>query len=213
MKSLPRAYTKLNYIESSGTQYIDTNRISTPNTKIELDYLSLKTDGGTYQNVFGSQESGGKKRIYIGIGSTELINTNFPQTNTHQVVYPKTDGTFATSTSESNIVYVKYNNRNKIIYDLPNKSVTIGQYTAVNTNTLELCNSNHNILIFNRNDATIPTTGLAIGRLYSFKWYENNTLIMDLIPCKRNSDNEIGLYDLVNDVFYTNSGTGTFITG
>ena len=36
--------------------------------------------------------------------------------------------------------------------------------------------------------------------------YYNGTLVRDFIPCYRNSDNEIGLYDLVNDIFYTNQG-------
>lgn len=50
-------------------------------------------------------------------------------------------------------------------------------------------------------------------RLYSFKMYDNNTLTRDMIPCYRKSDTEIGLYDLVNDVFYTNQGTGIFYKG
>ena len=33
-----------------------------------------------------------------------------------------------------------------------------------------------------------------------------------MIPCK-NPSNEIGMYDLVNDVFYSNAGTGSFIAG
>ena len=33
------------------------------------------------------------------------------------------------------------------------------------------------------------------------------------IPCYRKSDNVIGLYDLVEGTFYTNSGTGTFTKG
>lgn len=36
---------------------------------------------------------------------------------------------------------------------------------------------------------------------------------MNLVPCYRKSDGEIGMYDLVNGVFYTNSGSGTFIKG
>lgn len=50
-------------------------------------------------------------------------------------------------------------------------------------------------------------------RLYSFKAYENGVLIRDMVPCYRRSDTEIGLYDFVNDVFYTNSGSGIFYKG
>ena len=50
-------------------------------------------------------------------------------------------------------------------------------------------------------------------RVYSFKAYEYDVLIRDMIPCYRKADHVIGMYDLVNDVFYTNSGTGTFYKG
>ena len=51
------------------------------------------------------------------------------------------------------------------------------------------------------------------GRMYSFKAYSNNTLIGDFVPCYRKSDNVVGMYDTVNNKFYTNAGTGNFIKG
>jgi hypothetical protein len=50
-------------------------------------------------------------------------------------------------------------------------------------------------------------------KLYSFKLYDNGTLIRNYIPAKRASDSVIGLYDTVNNEFYENAGTGTFIAG
>ena len=49
-------------------------------------------------------------------------------------------------------------------------------------------------------------------RLYSAKIYDSGTLVRNFIPCK-NDNNVVGLYDLVNDVFYRNAGTGTFTAG
>ena len=52
------------------------------------------------------------------------------------------------------------------------------------------------------------------GKIYYFKWLNsNNELVLDLVPCYRKSDNEIGMYDLVYDTFYTNQGSGTFTKG
>lgn len=48
---------------------------------------------------------------------------------------------------------------------------------------------------------------------YSFKIWNNGTLLRNFIPAKRNSDNILGMYDLVNNVFYTNTGTGVFTIG
>lgn len=41
------------------------------------------------------------------------------------------------------------------------------------------------------------------GKIYSFKVTKNDTLVRDLVPCKRDNDNTVGAYDIVNDVFYT----------
>ena len=48
-------------------------------------------------------------------------------------------------------------------------------------------------------------------RMYWCKIYSaENTLARDFIPCYRKSDGKPWLYDLVNDVFYTNAWTGEF---
>ena len=59
---------------------------------------------------------------------------------------------------------------------------------------------------------------MATERIYDFKAWDgtvqtDDNLVLDLVPCYRDSDQEPGMYDRVNDVFYTNSGTGTFILG
>ena len=43
--------------------------------------------------------------------------------------------------------------------------------------------------------------------------YDNNTLVRDMIPVRRNSDNAVGMYDRVSDTFFANAGTGTFTAG
>jgi hypothetical protein len=52
------------------------------------------------------------------------------------------------------------------------------------------------------------------GKLYNMRIYSAaGVLLRDFKPCYRKSDNVIGLYDLKNNVFYTNAGTGTFTKG
>lgn len=51
------------------------------------------------------------------------------------------------------------------------------------------------------------------GKIYSFRIYEGNTLVKDFVPCYRKSDNAIGFYDLINQVFLVNNGSGTFTKG
>lgn len=49
--------------------------------------------------------------------------------------------------------------------------------------------------------------------LYGVEIWESDTLERDMIPVKRVADSIIGLYDRVDGVFYTNSGTGSFVAG
>lgn len=209
---LPDGYTQVDYIESSGTQYIDTGLKSTPNTKFDFEFASTKEVGSEFEQVLGSQIGATNNRIYILIGGSNNIQLQFPHdSNNH--LYMNNDGTFTSSSSSTNLLLIEQNKKNRIIFDIPNRALTVNEYTSISTGTYDLTSSEYNILIFNRNDTTVPTVRLAKGKLYNFKWYESNVLVRDFIPCYRNSDNEIGLYDLVNNVFYTNQGTGVFTYG
>lgn len=50
-------------------------------------------------------------------------------------------------------------------------------------------------------------------KLWRYKMYDNGAIVRDYIPCYRVSDNKTGLYDIVNDTFYPNEGTGEFTVG
>ena len=50
------------------------------------------------------------------------------------------------------------------------------------------------------------------AKLYSCDIYDNDVLVRDFVPCK-NPSGVIGLYDVVNGVFYQNAGTGEFTAG
>lgn len=45
------------------------------------------------------------------------------------------------------------------------------------------------------------------NKLMSLKMYTDYVQVRDFVPCYRKSDSEPGLYDLINNVFYTNTGT------
>lgn len=52
-------------------------------------------------------------------------------------------------------------------------------------------------------------------RYYAFQATDKSTgeMIRNLIPVYRKSDNEVGFWDTINEVFYTNDGTGAFVAG
>lgn len=86
-------------------------------------------------------------------------------------------------------------------FDFTNTSITI------NNNTYTLPNGTTDTVGFIR---IFIASKFKLHYLYV---YNGLSLSMRLIPCYRKSDNEPGMYDIVNDVFYTNAGTGSFAVG
>lgn len=66
--------------------------------------------------------------------------------------------------------------------------------------------------IYNGNPPTYSASEYLIGRMYSFKIYDDGTLVRDFVPCKRDSDNTVGAYDIVNNVFYGSAKSGYAFT-
>ena len=50
-------------------------------------------------------------------------------------------------------------------------------------------------------------------KIYKLIFTANGVKEANFIPCYRKTDNEIGMYDTVEETFYTNQGTGKFDVG
>lgn len=44
-------------------------------------------------------------------------------------------------------------------------------------------------------------------QVYNFKFYDGDTLVRDMKPCRRKSDDAIGMYDRITKTFYQSVGT------
>ena len=213
-----RLYTKLDYIESTGTQYIDTGYYW-QHENIEIDFDGTVITNSSNQALFGNEEykessgllrnfsgvahgSNGNYGIYIGDGNKGTILTTI---GTRFNLKIKT-------TSDKNLKVYKDDN---LSLNLTYTGTVMTKQNSYNPTASKVGNiflfANHNTLRSETPETAIQNIGRM--KLYSFKMYDNDVLVRNFIPCKRNSDNEIGLYDEVNDVFYTNSGTGTFSYG
>lgn len=188
---LPSGYTQVDYIESTGTQYIDTNYYGNLNTEIKAKAI---TTISTNRQLFGDITDNSK-----GISCNISISSN--QTSRF--------GSKSVSLNFQN--YISLNT----IFDITeNKNGIYVNGTQVATfNETTSFNTEKTLFLLNRNGSIVSTTNAWIGKLYFCKIYDNGVLVRDFIPCYRNSDNVIGLYDLVNDVFYTNQGSGAFTCG
>ena len=178
---LPNTFQEVEYIESSGTQYIDTG-IATNSQKIQAHLYRVGNNAGTY---LGSYESDNVFRVLF-----------YENKNQFQL---RRNTLFDTNDTSNDIT---------LLIDLPN--ISLNSFTD-NTTINEIINQ-YNIFLFCGNINGTASSFQSM-KLYSCQIYDNNTLVRNFVPCYRKADSEIGLYDLVNGVFYTNAGTGTFTKG
>lgn len=183
---LPSAYQEVEYIQSSGTQYINTLYKPTNNTKVECKWFFTSWwwfgvwKQGSYQSIFlGGDWTNYRARCRSGSSSNSTVTSTVPHSTTPHVFEISQWGGFLID------------------------GVSYGTFTSYTYS------ESYNIYMFGRNTQGTFIDGGNI-RFYYFKIYENWTLVRDFIPCYRKSDNVIGLYDLVNSQFYTNSWSGTF---
>ena len=184
-------YVALQYIESDGTQYIDTNFTPNQDTKVLMNINVVNPEYcrlyGAYSGASWTSDSYGA--YFNAYGNTFWVNynsdTNIPDFGITQGVKCKI-----------------YQDKNKFYVDDVLKG-TLTEQNSFSPNTTMY------IMALNRSGESRKGE----FRLYDFKIWDNDTLVRDLVPCYRVSDGEIGMYDKVNKVFYENAGTGTFIKG
>ena len=129
----------------------------------------------------------------------------------NQLSFVKSSSTYQFVSGNSSVSSQSWDNKLHLIYANKNKLYIDNEeiYTA----STEPIISQNNVYLFATN--TTGTVGFGGGslKMYYFKIWNNDTLVRDYIPCYRTSDGVIGLYDLVENKFYTNSGTGNFSKG
>ena len=192
---LPAGYTALEYIESTGTQYIDTGVVPTINTVWKLDNeFSTDTISGEYWYNGVYQNSGARFDIALqqndmrlNYGAANIVSSNVLAFQGVRIMYTI--------------------DAQKLIWSYGN---TRGSYTR------KIQGFTQPLYLFARNDlrssVRIPSR-FSLQKTYSSRIFDNDVLVQYLIPARHDSDNEIGMYDLVSNTFFTNSGTGEFTAG
>ena len=178
--------TKLEYIQSSGTQYINTGFKPNNNTRVVMDLLY--TGNESISNEFGAWNSSNNASfICLTTGKNNL--------------YP-----FYGNTSKQ----VLANRTARHTVDMDKNVVKMNGTTMITFNQMSFqCIYPMFLCCFNNAGATENMTSM---RIYSCQIHDNGTLIRNYIPAKL-SDGTVGLYDKLNGLLYINSGTGTFEAG
>lgn len=193
-EEINKNYEILEYIASSGTQYINSGYIPKTNFRIELDMAWTGSSVGNFESFAGFMHSNQIPRagvhkyssVFMLGGNATTVSTVTPIAN------------------QRTILISDFYSENQCLYK--NGIAIINDKTK-----LDLSANEQQLYIFGRNASS---KNLATMRLYKCRIFDNvNTLIRDFIPARRKSDSVLGLYDAMSGNFYANSGTGTFIAG
>lgn len=183
---LPRGYTQLQYIESTGSQYIDTGVLPTQDTLLELD-IRISTDSAKETYPFGSY--GATNRFFTKYSSGSLQ-------------------------SGLGVTWFKPTSYSGSLFDLLHIELGKGKF-IVEDSSVFLTSSDftveQSILLFGLNSKG-DKSGSISAAIYRCTIHSADVVIRDFIPCK-NFFGVVGLYDIIQRKFYSNNGSGSFIAG
>lgn len=186
-KALPYD-AEVEWLESTGTQWIDTGVKKTSGTKIDCTFSLSATNT---KAIFGARTSAAAldRFMLMAIGTYFRLDARFqPKLGT-----PDTTSVF------------------RFQYDGENATMT--NLTMGTTDTVATAGGDAgvlNIALFGVNTNGVVGM-LMLGRMYAFKIWDNSTLVRDYIPVRVGQTGD--LYDRVSGQLFGNAGTGAFIIG
>ena len=177
---LPSGYTRVDYIQGTGSQYIDTGFLVNKN-----DNYALEVDAAFDSQTQAYQGCNGYMQFYVS-----------------SVYGISADSTKAVGNRD--IVKIAYANQTAVlsVNDIQIESKSWASYSGadVKLGILRMGDTNNGWF----------SGGVASGTIYGYKILKNNVLASECIPCMRNSDGVAGMYDVIREQFITNAGNGAF---
>lgn len=189
-------YTPLEYIQSTGTQYIDTG-LTGKGAHTRIKVRLAKTQNGT-NYLFGARTTGTSKNFSaLATLSTSTSGNCRSDYNASSGVLVADDDMYIT------VIFEIDKNKNVTTY-----RDSLGNVITTDTITLADFETDLTMLLFAiRNGASIS---YGFERIYSAEIWEDDVAMRNYIPVL-DSESIPCLYDLVNSTFNYNAGTGTFL--
>ena len=206
--SLPSGYTRLEYIESTGTQWIDTG-VYPHESRILIDADILASNTGADHHIASA--------LWAETGGTEFYNTLRLRADRTGYAVRYYNGNLRNIEHQGSVFGRHTFDRNFIVAPYT-AQVDSAEALTLTPSSVGSILSTLPLFGFRKNNGT--PSGLINMRLYSCKIWKrivssgvvSTDLVRDFIPT-RNASGVVGLWDDVNSVFYTNAGTGTFLAG
>ena len=191
--TLPAGYTELQYVQSDGTAYINAivNGFNTADWEIYCKWM-VTGWGTSYGYIFGAYSSENETSYRVILQNTD------------------NDGYYVSSNCKAGSSIGVTNKAKNVIHTatLRDKSFDFDGVTYSAPTTGTAISTASTLCIFGRGSGTQNSK----ARVYELYGKKGGIHAFNLKPAKRDSDNAIGFYDLVNNRFVTKTGNGT-LTG
>ena len=198
----PAEYRRVAYIESTGTQYLDTGFTPTRYARIVVDFQFPSPTGG---GGFGYAAAGSAQSFWFWRSVADGVSTFAANVNNKL-------GTKATDSTVDVFPATFTNDTARHVADLSDPAkyfdgVQFGRTSGL-TKTLE-----GTLYLFAAHYGWSTAGSYGAYRVYSFKFYESGNLVGYLLPCT-DENGKPGLYDTVNWEMHYNKAKGAdFLRG
>ena len=192
VQKIPSEYKRVEYIESTGEQYIDTGYKADANTGHYVKFSTtsaLATSG--HGSMFGAADNNWTTAYYL-----ETYTTDSSHPGSFKYNSTSYDAKMATST----VLTICHSKTQNVL------TRNDGSYISV-------ANETHstpvNMYIFASNKSGVGACIFIKAKLYHLIFLKSAGYVHEYYPVIRKSDNKPGLYDVATQTFLTNQGSGT----
>lgn len=195
------ACTRLEYVQSNGSQWIDTGIVGRSNISCEADLIVYDTSGASNDRHLLAASGNGQQCDLIGAFCNRwyLGYTSIGGATKHY----KYDGWIANGT--------RYSLSSKL--HVGEQWCKVNGTTVVSGSSAAACDTGMTLYVFAFNVEGVGAKSFGSGRIYSLSIATNEVPARSFIPAKRNSDGAFGLYDSVTDAFFPNGSATALAAG
>lgn len=204
-KILPTGYERLRYILTNKQQYFDTGVYGTLDTRLKM-YCGIDTNNTNAIYMFGCRSNTGGQTTRNGYCIAFDYNQGTPNKRLWYGIDSKASGI---------TTYAQYSTKQILKVEIKNTSLYVNNILSRTTSNTSEFTTGMTLLYgamydYNNNTFT-PITDLQGDNIQILGELELETLTDNyhFYPCKRLSDGVVGFYDIINNTFIVNQGSGT----
>lgn len=198
VERLPNTYQEVEYVQTSGSTYVDTGLPVHMNYKYKVVLQKTTASGQRIWGAFNQSSYNGGLNTSITYSAGESVRWTTSGNSDQQVI-------ITTNNAYDLNKHTYIIDNGEVYYDGVDKGKSAGHSNSGV--------SNYNAFLGTINPGGTTPSSSFIGKIYSYQvWDNNGDLVQDFVPCVRISDSKAGFYDLVDESFIE-PVTGTFAVG